>query len=87
MLKIAAFHVSDWLRSATTWALWMGPYICQHFPLTTEKIAPKLLRLFDLNLFPVGCDVSAYAFLLTIPFLFIIAENTGQHFKLSRIGD
>ena len=25
-LKIAVFHVSDWLRSATAWGLWMGPY-------------------------------------------------------------
>ena len=24
-LKIAAFRVSDWLRSATAWGLWMGP--------------------------------------------------------------
>ena len=63
-LKIAAFRVSDWLRLATAWALWMGPYICLHFPLTTEKIAPKLLRLFDLNLLPVGCDVSAYVFFI-----------------------
>ena len=24
-LKIATFHVSDWLRSATVWGVWMGP--------------------------------------------------------------
>ena len=26
-LKIAAFRVSDWLRSATAWALWRGPFL------------------------------------------------------------
>ena len=26
-LKIAAFRVSDWLRSATAWGLWMGPWL------------------------------------------------------------
>ena len=31
--------------------------------------------------------MSAYVLLLTTPFLFIIAENTNQHFKLSIIGD
>ena len=51
-----------------------------------KQIAPKPFRLFDLKFSPVGCDVmSAYASLLTIPFLFIIAENTNQHFTLSII--
>ena len=31
--------------------------------------------------------MSAYVLLLTTPFLFIIAENSNQHFKLSIIGD
>ena len=26
-LNIAAFRVSDWLRSATAWGLWMGPLV------------------------------------------------------------
>ena len=29
-----------------------------HFPLITETIAPKPFRIFDLKLFPVGCDLS-----------------------------
>ena len=59
------------------------------FHLQLKKIAPELFRLFDLKCFPVGCDLScpAYPSLLTTPFLFIIAVNTSQHFKLSITGD
>ena len=52
----------------------------------------KLLQTFQIiwsESFPsrFWLVMSTYASLLTTPFLFIIAENTSQHFKWSVIGD
>ena len=74
------YHISYIMRKQETIHL-------TTFSTYNWKNTLQLFRLFDLNFVPVGWDLSAYASLLTTPFLFLTAQNTSQHFILSVTGD